>query len=115
SRLRRSGPQAAADHYREISGRSRGREHPGCGPGRRAGRDRRNLRTVPDPDWLPEPHPARARGYTIGLRAFWDHTQPQTEFVILVVGRQSSAFRKTKVLRRLATSGSRLILVSSLL
>jgi Holliday junction DNA helicase RuvB len=30
-------------------------------------RDRRNLRTVPDPDWFPEPHPARACGYTISL------------------------------------------------
>ena len=67
SRLRRDRPQAAADHHREISGRAGGREHAGGIAGRRAGRDRGNLRALPHPDWLSRPHAARARGHASGV------------------------------------------------
>ena len=66
-RFRRSGPAAAADDYRKISGRTRGREHSGGGASRRAGCDRRDLRALPDADWFFEPHSARACGYAVGV------------------------------------------------
>ena len=66
-RLRRGRPQAAADHYREVSRRPGGSEYAGGGAGRRAGCDRGNLRAVPDSDRLSESHAAWTSGHPVGV------------------------------------------------
>src|ERR1017187_407754 len=83
-RLRRSRPQVAADDYRKVSGRSSGLEYAGGSAGRRAGCDRRNLRTIPDADWIPEPHSPRAGGEAAGVRTLWHLAEPKAELVVLV-------------------------------
>ena len=69
-RLRRDRPPPAADHHREVPGRPGGSEHPGRRAGRRARRDRRNLRTLPHPDRLSRPHPARPRATQLAYDHF---------------------------------------------
>ena len=68
ARLRRDRSQAAADDHRQVRRRTGRPEHDRGGDQRGKGRDRRHLRTVPDPDWLPGSNAARARGDASGVR-----------------------------------------------
>ena len=83
--FRRSRPAVAADHHREISGWSGRREYAGRCSGRRAGRHRRDLRTLPDAGWIPESHSARPRGHSTRVRLFQDHSDSKAKFLVLVL------------------------------
>ena len=70
ARLRRGRSAAAADDHRQVRRRPGRRREPGGGDERRAGRARRHLRAVSDPDRVSRSNAARPCRDAAGVRVF---------------------------------------------
>ncbi|CAA9324704.1 MAG: RuvB, partial [uncultured Gemmatimonadetes bacterium] len=66
-RAGRDGHAGAAQHDRAVRRRARGAEHPGRGHRRRRRDAGRGVRALPDPERVPDAHPARPGGDGAGL------------------------------------------------
>src|SRR5580692_4040620 len=69
-----------------------------------ARRDRRNLRTISDADWILEPHSPWTRRNAARLRPLQDHAEPATKFVVLDL--KSAILLTVKLLFRRTISSS---------